>query len=218
MLECRSPCNACGRRRRSWLRIRERGMQVQEGCWGALLRGLRRPDSMASRAWAWCAARSRTQFHREENVLVGHSREMPPWIGEVGCRDVDGNCALEVRLRRPTHTSCSCERKRVHLLRRSQEWDGRANCTVPEVQSSQGTFLRPIRTKPTISQPPSHLPHLSSHPPSQPQNQRQYPSRQCSRSPQRTTIRSALPASLCSRSFSPSSTLPVRGFPPRTYT
>jgi hypothetical protein len=30
--------------------------------------------SMASRAWAWCAARSRTQFHREENVLVGYSR------------------------------------------------------------------------------------------------------------------------------------------------
>lgn len=30
--------------------------------------------SMASRAWAWCAARSRTQFHREENVLVGYSK------------------------------------------------------------------------------------------------------------------------------------------------
>ena len=29
--------------------------------------------SMASRAWAWCAARSRTQFHREVNVLVGYS-------------------------------------------------------------------------------------------------------------------------------------------------
>ena len=30
--------------------------------------------SMASRAWAWCAARSRTQFQREEKVLVGYSK------------------------------------------------------------------------------------------------------------------------------------------------
>jgi len=29
--------------------------------------------SMASRAWAWCAARLRAQFHREENVFVGYS-------------------------------------------------------------------------------------------------------------------------------------------------
>ena len=45
----------------------------------------------------------------------------------MGCKvfqDVDGDCALEVRLRRPAHTSCSCERKRVHLLRRSQERNG----------------------------------------------------------------------------------------------
>ena len=30
--------------------------------------------SMASRAWAWYAERSRTRFHREENVLVGYSK------------------------------------------------------------------------------------------------------------------------------------------------
>ena len=30
--------------------------------------------SMTSRAWAWYAARSRTQFHREANVLVGYSK------------------------------------------------------------------------------------------------------------------------------------------------
>ena len=30
--------------------------------------------SVASRAWARNAARSRTQFHREENVLVGHNK------------------------------------------------------------------------------------------------------------------------------------------------
>ena len=30
--------------------------------------------STASRAWAWYAARSRTQFHREANVLVGYSK------------------------------------------------------------------------------------------------------------------------------------------------
>ena len=57
--------------------------------------------SMASRAWAWCAARSRTQFHHEEYVLVGYSK------GDLSVnvrfsKDVDGNCALEVRLRRPT--------------------------------------------------------------------------------------------------------------------
>jgi hypothetical protein len=57
--------------RRSWLRIRERGMQVHRsgrmlGCPPA-----GSETSMASRACAWCAARSRM---REENVLVGYSR------------------------------------------------------------------------------------------------------------------------------------------------
>ena len=42
--------------------------------------------SMASRSWAWCAVRSRTQFHREENVLVGYCKGDVSWKGEVGCR------------------------------------------------------------------------------------------------------------------------------------
>ena len=47
-------------------------MQVQEGMLGCPPVGSE--TSMASRAWAWCAARSRTQFHREGSVLVGHNK------------------------------------------------------------------------------------------------------------------------------------------------
>ena len=69
--------------------------------------------SMASRAWAWYAARSRTQFHREANVLVGCSkRGWARWNVRFS-KDIDGNCALEVRLRRPTPAALANEKASI---------------------------------------------------------------------------------------------------------
>ena len=71
--------------------------------------------SMASRAWAWYAARSRAQFHREANVSVGYSkRGWARWNVRFS-KDVDGNCTvtLEVRLRGPTPAALANEKTSI---------------------------------------------------------------------------------------------------------
>ena len=71
ILECRSRCNA-SEEEAELVANTEKGDAGSGRMLGCPPAGS--VTSMASRAWAWCAVRSRTQFYREANVLVRYSK------------------------------------------------------------------------------------------------------------------------------------------------